>query len=454
MNAKTGAPAGEDETPGPSGARLERTLGLPALVFFGLAYMVPLTVFTTYGVVTQQTNGHLPLAYVFTLAAMVFTAASYGRMVVLDPNAGSAYSYARRAFGSATGLMVGWALLLDYLLLPMINMLVIGIYMQDYFPAVPQAVWILAALVLVTILNVLGIRLVARMNVLIITFQLVFLALFVAMAAVNITRNGAPAPWAPFYSSSLSWLSIAGGAAVLCLSFLGFDAVSTLSEEARRPRRDLPRATMYCTLLGGLLFIAISWIGSLAFPDWHDFTNVDSAAADIMRRVGGIFLVTFFTAAYVAGCLASAMAAQASVARILYAMGRDRLLPAAVFGRISERFATPVGSILVVAAICLLALVLPLSLVAATISFGALVAFSFVNLSVIKTHLVDRTEDERRRWVACGLMPAIGFALTVWLWTSLSGLAFWVGLSWVAAGLVYLLYLTRLFQIPVPEYTP
>ncbi|WP_413616150.1 APC family permease [Halomonas cupida] len=432
------------------GSDLKRILGLPALVFFGLAYMVPLTVFTTYGVVTETTNGHVPMAYIITLAAMFFTAWSYGRMVEHYPVAGSAYTYTRRAFGGRIGFMVGWALLLDYIFLPMINYLVIGIYMKEYFPAVDQGIWILGAIAAVTLLNVLGIKLVARMNLIIIAFQFVFLAVFIAMAFSVMASGSAPSLLAPFHSESLQWASIVGGAAILCLSFLGFDAVSTLSEETRNPKRDIPRAIMLCTLVGGLLFILASWVGHMVFPDYSRFGSVDSAAVDVMRHTGGAFLVTFFTAAYVAGCFASAMASQASVARILYAMGRDHVLPG-VFGKVSKRYGTPLGSTLIVGAISLLALVISLELAATMISFGALVAFSFVNLSVIKHYLLDEHLLQPRNLVRYGVMPGIGFLLTIWLWTSLSGYTFQVGLSWVAAGFLYLLYLTRMFKQDVPD---
>ncbi|WP_148253671.1 APC family permease [Aidingimonas lacisalsi] len=431
---------------------LKRILGLPSLVFFGLAYMVPLTVFTTYGVVTQETGGHLPTAYIVTLAAMFFTAYSYGRMVESYPAAGSAYTYARRSFGGHTGFMVGWALLLDYIFLPMINYLVIGIYMKDYFPAVPEAVWIVGAIGIVTALNVLGIKLVAKMNFLIIAFQLVFLGVFIAISLSALGSGETPSLIAPFYSEDLSGTAIVAGAAILCLSFLGFDAVSTLSEETREPRRDIPRAIMLCTLVGGTLFIIASWAGHMVFPEWQNFRNADSAAVDVMRQAGGTFMVTFFTAAYVAGCFASAMASQASVSRILYAMGRDKVLPNRVFGKVSQRYATPIGATLVVGAISLLALVISLSLAANMISFGALVAFSFVNLSVLKHFLIDQHKRSGSDLIRYGLLPGTGFLLTVWLWTSLSSTTFEVGLTWVAVGFLYLVYLTRLFREGVPDF--
>jgi amino acid transporter len=422
--------------------RLERVLGLPALVLFGLAYMVPLTVFTTYGVVTDSTAGHLPAAYVLTLAAMLFTAYSYGRMVAAHPFAGSAYTYTQRSFGGHAGFLVGWALLLDYIFLPMINYLVMGIYLHAQFPSVPQWVWIVSSIALVTGLNVVGIRLVTRMNLVLVAFQVVFIAVFV-IAALRSIADGAPSLTEPFFGGSPELSALFAGAAILCLSFLGFDAISTLSEETRHPRRTIPRAIMLATVLGGVMFIGISYVAHLAFPDFTAFTDVDSAALDVMKHVGGGVLASFFTAAYIAGCFASAMASQASVARILYAMGRDGVLPRPVFGRLSARFHTPVLAVLVVGAVACVALVISLELAAAMISFGALVAFSFVNLSVVKHYVIDLGRRTAADIVRYAVLPGIGVLLTAWLWTSLSATTFKVGGLWVAVGVAYLLYLTR-----------
>jgi amino acid transporter len=278
-------------------------LGLPALVFFGLAYMVPLTVWTTYGIVTTSTEGHLPLAYVVTTTAMALTAYSYGRMVQIHPLAGSAYSYASRAFGRPLGFMVGWALMLDYIFLPMINYLLIGLYMQDYFPSTPQALWIILAVVVVTGLNVLGIRLVAGANFVFVVAQFIFVAVFAVMAIAEITGDvDVPSYTAPFYDSGTDLGLVFAGAAVLALSFLGFDAVSTLSEETENPRRRIPLAIMICALAGGAVYIFQSYLGHLAFPDFGAFADrQDVASADVMKAIGRDFLNSFFTAAYVTG---------------------------------------------------------------------------------------------------------------------------------------------------------
>ncbi len=430
-----------------------RVLGLPALVFFGLAYMVPLTVWTTYGIVTTSTEGHLPLAYVITTVAMGLTAYSYGRMVQIHPIAGSAYSYASRAFGRPIGFMVGWTLMLDYIFLPMINYLLIGLYMQDYFPSTPQALWIILAVVLVTGLNILGIRLVAGANFIFVVAQFVFIAVFAVMAITEITSDVEVRSFtAPLIESGIDFGAVFAGAAVLALSFLGFDAISTLSEETKDPKRKIPRAIILCALAGGLIYIFQSYLGHLAFPDFASFAdNQDVASADVMTAIGGDFLNSFFTAIYVSACFAGAMAAQASVARILFAMGRDGSLPRPVFGWLHPKFLTPVVGNVLVALFGLTALFISLNTVAAMISFGALAAFSFVNLSVIKSYVIDGGRRSGADLVKYGVIPFLGFAFTIYLWTQLSGLTFEIGLGWLAAGLLYLVYLTRGFRRPPPE---
>lgn len=431
--------------------KLKRALGLPSLVLFGLVYIVPLTVFTTYGIVTQTTGGRLPVAYVVTLAAMFFTALSYARMVVAFPVAGSAYTYTQKTFGAPLGFLAGWSLLLDYLFLPMLNYLVIGIYLEAAFPSVPAWVFIVASIALVTVLNIVGIVSVARANFLIIAVQTVFIVTFIAMTLAKISGTGKVDLMAPFTGDgTASGLGVIfAGAAVLCLSFLGFDAVSTLSEEAKSPTRDVPRAIIIATLVAGVLFIVLSYISQLVFPS-NAFSDVDSGSLDVMAAAGGTFLSTFFTAAYIAGCIGSALTSQASVARILFAMGRDGILPRPFFGHVSPKFSTPVYAILLVSLVSLIAVVIDLATLASIISFGALVAFSAVNLSVIKHYVIDMKERGGTSMFIHLVLPLIGFVLTVWLWTSLSWLTLKVGLIWLAVGFLWLLWVTRGFRRPTP----
>ena len=428
----------------PQPGALRRTLGLSSLVLFGLVYIGPLVVFTTYGIVTQSTGGRLTLAYVVTLIVMAFTALSYARMSAAFPVAGSAYAYAEKTFGARPGFLTGWSLLLDYLCTPMLGYLLIGIYLHAALPAVPAWVFIVAGIAIGTALNVIGIASVARANVLIIGVHVLFIVTFFAMAFLHLAGKGGVSLTAPLRGDGTATGIgvIFAGAAVLCLSFLGFDAVSTLAEEAKRPTRDVPRAIMIATVGSGLLFIALAYVAQLVFPS-NAFTDADSGALDVMRTAGGKFLDAFFTAVFVPGALGAALTAQASVARVLYAMGRDAVLPASFLGRISPRFGTPAPAVVLVGVIALLGVVISLDALASIVSFGALVAFSAVNLSVVKHYFIDERDRRGAAAVIRNLvLPLIGFALTVWLWTNLSKVTLTVGMCWLALGLAWLVVLT------------
>jgi amino acid transporter len=435
---------------------LNRTLGVGALTLFGVAYMLPLAVFTTYGIATETTNGHLPGAYLVTTIAMLFTAYSYANMGRAYPAAGSAYTYTQRTFGTHFGFMTGWTLLLDYLVLPLLNFLMIGIYLNAAMPAVPVWVWVIGSMVIITALNVIGIRMVAGANLALIAIQVIFVVVFVGFGLRYVAGHGTTvSPLAPFFSQTAGIGTLMAGAAILALAFLGFDAVSTLSEEAKDPTRSIPKAIILTTIVGGLLFIVTAYVATLVFPDFANFTDADSAAKDVMLRAGGGALFTFFAAAYVAGSFASGITSQASVARILFAMGRDGQLPRSVFALIHPRLRTPYLSVIIVGVVGALgAILLPLDTVASVISFGALVAFSCVNASVILHYFVRGNERTGAGIAKYLVAPAIGLLLTVWLWTSLSETTFVAGFIWVAVGVVILGVVTRGFtrKPPVMEF--
>ncbi|MCU1721514.1 APC family permease [Pseudomonas sp. 5P_5.1_Bac1] len=431
--------------------RFRQSLGFTALVLFGLAYMVPLAVFTTYGLVTEMTKGHLPTAYLLTLAAMLFTAYSYGCMVQAHPYSGSVYTYTRKAFGPCFGFMAGWTLLLDYIFLPMLSYLLIGIYMSEYFPAIHPWVWVLGSIALVTFFNLIGIESITRVNCVLVVAQLIFIAVFVGLSVQSLSAQAEPVSLlAPFHHEGFSFPLIMTGAAVLCVSFVGFDAVSTMAEETANPKFRIPLAIMLVTLLGGVLFVVVSWCAQMVYPEWSTFNDPDSASVEVMRRVGGDLLGSAFTATYVAGCFASAMVSQASVSRVLFAMGRDGALPR-VFGRLVSKKRVPASAIMLVSVLSLVALFITLDTVANMISFGALFAFSAVNLAVVKHYLIDQKRRGLRNGLLYGALPVSGFFITLWLWSSLSSLSFTIGLIWMGLGLICLLVATRAFRVKLPE---
>ncbi|MHA6577473.1 APC family permease [Pseudomonas yamanorum] len=433
-------------------ARLQRTLSLGSVVLFGIAYMTPIIVLGTFGILAQSTAGMVPAAYLAALVAMFFTAMSYGRMASAFPVAGSAYSYVRKAISPKLGFIAGWAVLLDYLFLPMAIWLIGAAYLHSAFPAVPQWVWILAFIGVTSVINIIGLKLANGINALLMLVQFLVLIAFVALCIHYIGGDASKPLWTitPFFNGQMQMPLIMSGAAIACYSFLGFDAVSTLTEETRDPRRTIPRAIMLITLIGGLIFVGVSYFVQIAHPSF-EFTDVDSAAYEIARNIGGDLFVSIFLIGLIVGQFASGLSAQASGSRLLFAMGRDGVLPKSFFGTLHARFGTPVNSILLCAVVALLALKLDVTTSTSFINFGAFLAFSLVNLSVIFHYWIGAQQRGLRELVLFLVFPIIGLVADLWLMVSLDHLAIYLGLSWLAIGLVYLGFLTRGFSRQPPE---
>ncbi|MCO5152064.1 MULTISPECIES: APC family permease [unclassified Shinella] len=433
--------------------KLDRTLGLWSVVLFGLAYMTPMIVFGTFGALASASQGTTAMAYFIAALAIFLTAASYGVMARVYPVAGSAYTYARRSLNSGVGFLVGWAVLLDYFFLPMVIWLIGAAYLTAAFPAVPAWMWIVGFIVLTTAINVIGIAFANRVNVVLMLVQLSVLVAFVALAARYVAAlNGAGglASVRPFFEAGVPFSASVAGAAIAAYSFLGFDAVSTLTEETREPTRTMPKAIMIIAVIGGLLFTGSAYITQLAHPG-GTFASVDSAASEIALMIGGDLFVTVFLATLVVAQFTSGLAAQASVGRLLFAMGRDGVLPAGLFGKLHETWRTPVLNLVFVGVVGLLALTLDVTTSTSFINFGAFLAFTAVNVSVIALYLKGNAIVRPLGPVLGLAVPAAGALCDLFLLWNLDSHAKLLGVLWLAIGIAYLAYLTRFFQLAPPE---
>lgn len=432
---------------------LTRTLKLPSLVLFGLAYLTPLIVLGIFGIIAEATGGAAPSAYLLALAAMLFTAHSYGRMAVAHPVAGSAYTYVRRSIDSRVGFLVGWAILLDYLFLPMVIWLIGGSYLSAQFPGVPIGVWIVGFILITTVLNILGIKVADKANYVLMAFQLLVIVFFVALS-INyvVSTSGADglASTQPFFNDTSSFTTISAGAAIAAYSFLGFDAVTTLTEETIEPRKNMPRAIMLIALIGGAIFVAVSYVTQLVHPGGV-FEDSASAASPLALQVGGQLFGAVFLAGLVVAQFASGLAAQASASRLLFAMGRDSVLPKALFGRLSAKFHTPVANLIITGIIGLIAIFLDVTTSTSFINFGAFTAFTLVNASVVFHFVRQRRAGNRLNVVSYVGVPVVGTIVCAYLLSQLDGNAISLGLSWLALGVVVLALITRGFRAAPPE---
>jgi amino acid transporter len=433
---------------------LDRSLRLRSVVLFGLAYMAPMIVLGTFGSIAEMTKGAVPSAYLLALVAMLFTAYSYGRMAAAYPVAGSAYTYVRRTIDSRVGFLIGWATLLDYFFLPMVIWLIGATYLQQGFPRVPLWLWIVGFIVLTTVLNILGIKVADKTNFILMTFQLIVVAAFVVLSLRHVlAASGTIGAWlssTPFVNSHTALTNIASGAGLAAYSFLGFDAVTTLTEETIEPRRTMPKAILLIALLGGAIFTVVTYATQLVHPG-SQFASPDSAAFEIARTIGADLFASIFLAGFVVTQFASGIAAQASVSRLLYAMGRDQVLPSRVFAYLQPKFRTPAIGILICGVAGLIGLTLDVNQAISLINFGAFLAFTAVNVCVIALYCGRLHSASPHGVLGYVVVPAIGVVIDLYLLNNLQATAKWLGMAWLALGTIYLAVLTRGFRRPPPE---
>ncbi|RJS59344.1 APC family permease [Bacillus sp. PK3_68] len=433
---------------------LKRTLSLKYVVFFGLAFMAPTTMFSTYGVAVNSTNGMMPTAYAIALVVMLFTAYSYAQLAKAFPNAGAAYTFTQKSINPHMGFIVGWTIIIDYVFSPMISSLLNGIALKALFPSIPMAVWIISFIIIITLVNILGIKLAAKFNTIMLLLQILVFVLFLILTIKGLlSGKGAGTLFLtlPFYDAGISVPALLSIVPILCFSFLGFDAVTTLSEETKNPTKTLPRAIYLITLIGGFMFISGSYFLQLIYPDFQSFKNPESAYLDIAIYVGGNIFTSIFVAIGLTAGFASAVASGTSASRILYAMGRENVLPKKIFGYLSPKYHTPVFNIVIIGAVALSALFLNLTTAISLINFGALFAFFFVNLSVIAHYFFREKQRSFKGTVQYLIIPLIGAALIGLLITKLDTHSLILGGIWLLIGFIYLLNLTKMFRQLPPE---
>ncbi len=435
---------------------LRRTLGTLAIVGLGLGYMTPTVIFDTFGIVSEETNFVVPLAYLMAMVAMAFTAVSYGRMVQVYPSAGSAYTYASETIHPNVGFVIGWSSLLDYLLLPLVNALILRSYMEAFFPEVTPGLWVFVVVAVVTSMVMFSMSNTSKLNGILVMFSIVLIVVFVFLTWRQLAAgegNGTPFSMQPLWHEGTNLGPVITGATIVCFSFIGFDAITMYTEEAT-DAHTVPRAILLTLLIGGTVFFIAGWFAQSRFPTMEGFSEdalENSALPEIAEMVGGPLFKAFLTAAAFAATLASGLASHASVSRMLYVMGRNGRGPVSrAFSFIHPKWQTPALSVLFVGLVSLLAIPLNLDFVAALINFGALIAFTMVNLTVI-VHFAGKKKLVRTpREIATNVvLPALGMIATGILWANLSPDSSRYGLMWLVLGIAVMLVLTRFLRRPL-----
>ena len=430
---------------------LKRSLTLTDLVVYGMIFMIPIAPFGVYGYVNAEAPGMVPLAYIIGMVAMVFTALSYGSMARAFPVAGSVYSYAQRGLNQHVGFIAGWLMLLDYLLIPPLLYVYAAMALNHLYPDIPKVGFILAFLVSATFVNLRGITFTARMNIVFLLAQLVVLGIFLFYAWTALHNGGGNGELtlAPLYNpQTFNFALLMQAVSIAVLSFLGFDAISTLAEEIKGdPGRSVGKAALITLVVMGTIFVVQTWIAT-DLAAGLGFKSADTAFYEIAELAAGSWLATLtpVTTALSWG-IAVAVTSQSAVSRLLFGMARDGKLPK-ILARVHPKHNTPYMSIYLVAVLSLLICYLFINSVdtlTSLVNFGALSGFMLLHLTVINYYWRRQKSGQVVRHLIC---PMIGFIIVAAIMVNMGVDAQKLGLIWIALGLVYLFFLNKFSATP------
>jgi amino acid transporter len=406
---------------------LKKTLRLSDLVFMGLILIQPTAPMPLFGVVSNLAGGHVVSAILLALVGMLFTAISYGRMARLYPSAGSAYTYVGKEVHPTAGFLTGWGMLLDYVINPMICTIWCSKALLNIFPGLPYPLAVVFFVLLFTGLNLRAVSATANTNKWLAIIMLGVVAWMLVATVQFVLANPGIDLLKPFYDPvTFSWSKLSAGTSLAVLTYIGFDAISTLSEETVDAERNVPRATvLVCLLIGALSALEI-YAAQLVWPHGEAFPDVDTAYVYAAGRAGGAWLFQTINLTLLVASIGSGAGGQMAGARLLYGMGRDGALPRGFFGTVKESTGVPVKNVLLIGVLALAgALAISYETGALLLNYGAFIGFMGVNLACLR-------RSERTFWGVAP--PAAGLAICFFMWSNLGWTALLLGTAWAVVG--------------------
>ncbi|MET0282753.1 MAG: APC family permease [Steroidobacteraceae bacterium] len=419
--------------------QLRRSVSTFDLLVYGLVFMVPIAPWAIFGTVYNSAAGMVPLVYLIGLVAMVFTALAYSQMAKSIPLAGSVFSYVGRGIHPAAGFFAGWAILLDYLLVPTLLYVFAAESMIGLFPGTPRWLWAIAFVLVNTVVNLMGIGSLKIANRIFLGIDLLFVAIFIVIAVRAISGQALPGvAWsaAPIWNSAqVSGPLLASALSIAVLSFLGFDGISTLAEESTGSRNPTGRAMVMALFVVAALFIGQTWLAGLLAGGRPAFSEQEAGNAFftlVQAAAGTGWMNAFFAVNVLAVGVANAIAAQAATSRLLFSMSRDRQLPA-FLSKISAR-RVPMAALLLVSGISLVLVLFfvgQIGLISSLVNFGALLGFCLLHVSVVWYYIGRRRS---KNYLLHLVVPVLGLLIIAYVLINADMLAKVGGLVWLGIG--------------------
>jgi putrescine importer len=433
---------------------LRRVLKLRDLIFYGIVIITPIAPVPLFGVAQAMSRGHAATTILIAGIAMMLTAFSYGRMATAYPSAGSAYTYVGRGLNAHLGFLAGWAMSLDYIVLPIVAVLQASLAIVRLIPQIPYPAWTVIFAGGMTLLNLRGIRSTARANNYLLVCMSIVIGFFLVLATRYLFRfKGLQGLFSlhPFYDPSTFDLhSIATATSFAALTYIGFDGVTTLAEDVENPRRNVLLATVFVCLFTDIFSCLLVYLAQLVWPHYNTFPNIETAFMDVTRRVGGPLLFHAMGITVILSSLGAGLAAQVAAARLLFGMGRDGVLPRKLFGHLDPKRSNPSYNVWLVGVLAITgSLLLSFELAAELLNFGAFLAFMGVNLACLRHYYFLQRGAGKRSWVRDALVPTLGFLFCLGIWLNLPRPAIVVGAVWLLGGTTYGAIRTRGFRTPL-----
>jgi len=445
-----------------SEVKLKRVLSLTDLVIYGIILIQPVAALPLFGHANDISKGHAVTTILVAMVAMIFTAISYGRMARIYPEAGSAYTYVGKSINPHLGFIAGWSMFMDYLFIPVLCVIFTSITANHLMPFIPYHFWLFFFVAGFTLLNLRGILVTAKVNwILMILMSVVVFYFMAAAIRFVILKEGLGGLFSlkPFYTpESFSVSAIGSATALAALTYIGFDGLTTLSEEVKNPRKNVLIAAVLTCLITGVWSGAQVYLAQIAWPDWMSFTAgaaneaarnnaLDTAIMAVAKRVGGSLLDGSLSVVLLVGSIGSGITGQLGAARLLFGMGRDGAIPQKVFGHLGKKNAVPTYNVLFIGGLVLIgALLLNYEECARLINFGAFFAFMGVNIASIREYFFKAKVKTVKGFLLDFVPPAIGFVICLIIWLNLPLKTFIIGGGWMLSGIIYLAIRTKGFR--------
>lgn len=419
---------------------LKRTLTLRDLVIYGLSMSSPLSLYLVYGSVAQASFGMVALVYAIGTLLMLFTIFSYVQYSKEVPISGSIYSYISKGINPHVGFVGGWLILGYYIAVPGLVFGLSASWLGTLLPNVPSLVWVAILVVFNTFINIRGLEIGKRINLILMTLQvlsiLVFIGLGIKFVFVNHLGVGGFSLDPIFQAENVNLSFLATSVSIAVIGFLGLDGISALAEEADNPKRNVGLSMLIALLLVGFSYVVQGYLSGLIHPNYSDL-DPDLGMFEIAKEIGGqgfyVWMVIINVLAFGVACTGGI---QSALSRVLYTMGRDKILPS-FLAKLHPTYKTPINASLTTGVVSLIVggFVSP-TIILLFVNFGAITAYTVLNLSVVIYFYIKQKRRSPKETLLYLIMPLTGFAVCLFAWSGFDKITFIAGFAWTLFGVI------------------